>query len=77
MSVEEYFAEAADRLQGGETIERIITDYPLAVRSSNLQSRLPPLFRPGHCPKTVLLRTSVLLSAPPNCAKSLKLGSWC
>ena len=33
MSVEEYFAEAADRLQGGETIERIITDYPLAVRS--------------------------------------------
>jgi LysM repeat protein len=33
MSVEDYFAEAADRLQGGETAERIIADYPLEVRA--------------------------------------------
>ncbi len=33
MSVEEYFAEAADRLQGGEAVERIIADYPLEVRA--------------------------------------------
>ncbi len=33
MSVEEYFAEAADRLQSGEAVERIIADYPLDVRA--------------------------------------------
>jgi len=33
MSLEEYFAEAADRLQGGEPIEQILADYPLAVRA--------------------------------------------